>query len=730
MKYLLYSSLFIFLYFYLGMGVTILFTPKNLKRYALLLSPLVGYCYLTLIGWYCYILNLSGTDTYGLIIIFPPIIFLYLGLKKAKAKVFESKRLFYTEFIAPLIVGIFCFSLISLPFYTNLNGLTSIAIGNNDIASYASNATYLKEFPRSSTVGALEQLGFKSTVEPVFGAFLSTAFPSSLFSLETYQIQNLSISVFFLFSILLVFVLARKLFGYDPYPAIAAAVLYGLNPIMYYTVYQGFQSQVIATGLALCVFLLYFHALNDCKAVSDYYSYLPLAILFNWGISLTYPHMLIFIYAPLVAYLLLISIHNRSISLALRWASFVMVVFLVSFVLSPHRGRLLVSYLFLMAKVDAGWYMPWFSPDIVFGIPLNEIYLHSGFERTVVSIPLVFFIILGFFNIHKTEWRPILFAGSSLSVILVGYTLLSYMGKAEVGWGGYKSYKFLSFFLPLMILSSLNLFSKIQLTSINRMSYLLTFILTILIGLNVLSAYKNSSAVKKNHREVSRDVADLKKIQKDPLVTSINILETDWWDIMWEANFLMRKKLYFKTPTYYSASNLDGEWDLVRCPSGSMNQLATLPDNVIPVNSSYRLTKHSHFAKGGILPDDAFTSELSILNGNAMFIMNMEATTNLPIKIKNISNTTWVGGCSLDTKHPINIAYHWLDVSGRIIIYDGQRTALPHDLKPGEEIVLNVTVLAPNKPGEYLLEFDMVQEQVAWFKDKGSHTALTSARIE
>ena len=134
------------------------------------------------------------------------------------------------------------------------------------------------------------------------------------------------IHIFFLFSVFLVYPLARDFFCYNYYTAVGITALYGLSPMMYYTIYNGFQGQVIAIGLALSIFLLHLHAINNCKTFSDYYLYIPLAVLFNWGISLTYPHMLPFIYAPLVAYLIVLSFYVRSYHVLLIWMLFVITI--------------------------------------------------------------------------------------------------------------------------------------------------------------------------------------------------------------------------------------------------------------------------------------------------------------------------------------------------------------------------------------------------------------------
>jgi hypothetical protein len=68
----------------------------------------------------------------------------------------------------------------------------------------------------------------------------------------------------------------------------------------------------------------------------------------------------------------------------------------------------------------------------------------------------------------------------------------------------------------------------------------------------------------------------------------------------------------------------------------------------------------------------------------------------------------------------------WLDESGRTVIKDDARVCLPeHGIAPGEQVELPLSVHAPETPGRYHLEIDMLQEGVTWFKDQGS----TAARI-
>lgn len=741
MKYLFYSFLFASLYVYLGAGLTFLLTPRNLRKYALFLSPMVGYSYLTLVGWYFYLLDFGGTDVYGWIICLPPAIFLFAAFMKYRGQSNVFRPASAVELVAPVVAGIAFFLLVSLPFITDSNGLTAVSAGNLDIANYSSISTYVKETSRSSTFGLLEQLGpgvgsFRWHIESsVFGAFIYTAFPSSLFGLETYQLQDIGVAVFFIFGALLVYALARMEFGYKKYPGIAVMALYGLSPVMYYSAYQGFQSQIIAIGLTLGLFLLQLHAIDNCKKAFDFLAYIPLVVLFNLAISLTYPHMLIFIYAPLIVYAFFISLYGKSLSL-LRWITFVLASLSATLALSPHRAWTLVSSLLFMGGVEAGWFMPWFSPDTILGLTLKVINLiippYNEFIRTSLSIPLSLLIVIimlfGLLAAYKTSRKIFILAGSFLLVMVSGYELLSYMGQTDAGWGGYKSFKFLSFFLPLLLLSSLIWFRNARLTFARGTGILSSVILALLVGVNIFSALHSTNVMSAHYKDVSPDTADLKKIEGNPEVASINILGRDAWNIMWEANFLLWKQLYMEAPSYYPAASLDGEWDLVQCSPAAVDGSTVIPDGIIPVNSTYVLRRAGLFAEDSILPDEGFRAELSTSNDIFTTAINRNSTVTVPTKIKNLSNSVWPGKCVSGSKYPIIVGYRWLDMSGEVS--QGKSVFLPYDLNPGDQVTLDAVITTPDKPGQYTLELDMIQEQVAWFKAKGSNAAQVAIKIE
>lgn len=94
------------------------------------------------------------------------------------------------------------------------------------------------------------------------------------------------------------------------------------------------------------------------------------------------------------------------------------------------------------------------------------------------------------------------------------------------------------------------------------------------------------------------------------------------------------------------------------------------------------------------------------------------------VTARNTGDFSWRRGATFP-------AYHLLSRRGEVLLYDGERTLLPRDVHPGETVEVEVGVVAPLDPGEYVVELDLVEEGVTWFKDRGSETrqvALTVAR--
>jgi hypothetical protein len=130
---------------------------------------------------------------------------------------------------------------------------------------------------------------------------------------------------------------------------------------------------------------------------------------------------------------------------------------------------------------------------------------------------------------------------------------------------------------------------------------------------------------------------------------------------------------------------------------------------------------------GSPLPESGFKAAITMVSP-APATMRAEETATVKAKVKNMGTAVWPaqvpGG-----KYRVTLGNHWLDKNGKAVVLDDGRADLPHDLKPGEEVELALTIKAP-KAGDYILELDMVQEAVSWFTAHGSQTVKTNIKVQ
>jgi len=102
----------------------------------------------------------------------------------------------------------------------------------------------------------------------------------------------------------------------------------------------------------------------------------------------------------------------------------------------------------------------------------------------------------------------------------------------------------------------------------------------------------------------------------------------------------------------------------------------------------------------------------SVADGAAVRWLRAGREATRRLLIRNEGSATWPAG------DRVAVAYHWLDGSGEPVVWDGARTPLPRAVAPGDELALEVALRAPQGPGRYRLQWDMVREGVAWFSER------------
>ncbi|MFA7383431.1 MAG: FkbM family methyltransferase [Desulfurivibrionaceae bacterium] len=88
----------------------------------------------------------------------------------------------------------------------------------------------------------------------------------------------------------------------------------------------------------------------------------------------------------------------------------------------------------------------------------------------------------------------------------------------------------------------------------------------------------------------------------------------------------------------------------------------------------------------------------------------------IPLRLSNKGTEAWHGYGS----QPVVLSYHWQNLDGGYLIYDGVRTGLQSKVvRPGKSVQEKVSVVAPSEKGNFNLILTVVQEGVGWFENKG-----------
>lgn len=101
------------------------------------------------------------------------------------------------------------------------------------------------------------------------------------------------------------------------------------------------------------------------------------------------------------------------------------------------------------------------------------------------------------------------------------------------------------------------------------------------------------------------------------------------------------------------------------------------------------------------------------------------ATVRFVVTVTNLSDLAWHHAAG----RVLNVGNHWLDAAGEMVQQDDQRVKLPAPLGPGASARVDVALTTPSAPGLHRLQFDVVQEGVAWFASCGSEPAEISLRV-
>ena len=142
------------------------------------------------------------------------------------------------------------------------------------------------------------------------------------------------------------------------------------------------------------------------------------------------------------------------------------------------------------------------------------------------------------------------------------------------------------------------------------------------------------------------------------------------------------------------------------------------------------------------LPGEAYRAKLEILD-RAVHLAPGEHRP-VHVRVTNQGDETWPWASRQKTwpwvsredgwPHPserrpqIRLSYRWYRPGGELLDGEGFRTDLPAPVRSGATTVVPVWVAAPDRPGSYLLEVDLVHEFVRWFEQPARKEATVGGR--
>ena len=103
-------------------------------------------------------------------------------------------------------------------------------------------------------------------------------------------------------------------------------------------------------------------------------------------------------------------------------------------------------------------------------------------------------------------------------------------------------------------------------------------------------------------------------------------------------------------------------------------------------------------------------------------------TVELAVVLENTGNSTWLRSAPQGYGF-VRLGGHLYDAGNRLLDFDFHRQELPRDIEPGEKTAIALHVVSPLEQGEYCLEIDLVSEDVSWFRDFGSETAVVDLKV-
>lgn len=603
MTYFLYAFGTLIILYAAGLGYSLLLLPKHFQRYALIVAPWVGYSYLCLACWHIYYFGARISSFTAWMVLIPPVAILAVVLLKRGSKD-VGRAIFKGNAVAALAIAGGAFVVISFPAFWHAKGLTTVSLGNNDPAYYAAISRFLSEFHRGSTAGFLGQIATSTPFTLVadvdhFGAWAFPAFAAGVLKIMPHQNVTLCGNLLFALTAAGVFLLLQNT-SKSSLAAVGIAVV-GFHPIGQWLALEGFFAQIAGMGLAVLIFWSNTNLLA-AKADKAWLQNCALLTIFTCGLLVTYQHMLPFVWFLTAVYVVTLMCLQRDFSgLKMYFAGNIAVLLLMA-MLCPQRAADLFAKLRSTASAANGWFIPFLLPNDILGFFYRTSFIQgsSWIERgdwrvyAVISAVLTIVWVFSLIMAYRRQNYPFIALSAGCVAIYLGGCVLAARGVDPEGFGGYKSFKLISFFMPFFgAIVACCLMVEAKRWKKGLLIAKVLFVVVLVRGYSLADAELLRAPVFADKR-VQPEYNVLLAIDRNKQIDSINLSGTDWWRTMWSVYFLMHKRIYLESSTYYPSSpNLDGRYDLIDNLAGASSIVRVIPLQTVPV---YRLNERFSLA--------------------------------------------------------------------------------------------------------------------------------------
>ena len=111
------------------------------------------------------------------------------------------------------------------------------------------------------------------------------------------------------------------------------------------------------------------------------------------------------------------------------------------------------------------------------------------------------------------------------------------------------------------------------------------------------------------------------------------------------------------------------------------------------------------------LDDNAYRARIVVVERDTRLAPGV--TRSILTRVENCGTATWPFGWHQSPA--VRLSYHWERRDGQALAQHGRRTPLPATVRPGESVLVPIEVAPPEEPGRYVLDLDLVHEEVRWF---------------